>query len=143
MEDIKSKIAPIDINNPIQTNQFQSQIFQNIQLKQENEQLKSELNDLKQKFEKLEQNYLTITSTRSQTITNENSLRNLQKILDTEMNDNDNDSTMAASSNSNNNQPKSSMVFLYPPLNVRLQKLNEKCVAVKWTHNPKKRNEHS
>ena len=138
MDDIKSKITPIDINNPNQTKQFQSQIFQNIQLKQENEQLKSELNELKQKYEKLEQNYLTITSTKSQTITNnENSLRNLQKILDTEMNDNDNDSTMAASSNSNNNQPKPSMVLLYPPLNVRLQKLNEKCVAVKWTHNPK------
>jgi len=107
------------IANNVQTNQNQ-QNNKEAELLTENKLLKEKISFLETKYSNLESKFNTFIEAKN----NADDSKITQRIEDTI-----NETTTRCSETPN--------VEIFPPIRVRLQKLNEKRVALKWTHNPK------
>lgn len=86
------------------------------ELSNENKMLKEKITNLEEKYAELENNYNRLMETKS-------SPHSTRLIEDTV--------------NETTTQSELPKIEIFPPIRVRLQKLNEKRVALKWNHNPK------
>lgn len=95
-------------------------------LKNENIKLKEKLKLLEQRCGILEEKLLDFTS------------KDTQNQMTQTQNEHENNNILVENNNHSNKQLH--IDALQPPLKVRLQKLNEKCVTLKWDHNPDNEN---
>lgn len=107
-----------------------SENYRLVQLERENSYLKSRCKLLEDKCRDLEAKISCQDSRESTSHIN----TYLSDTTNAMMRNSKKDANKSTSSSSTQNQPKP---VVYPPLRVRLQKLNEKSVALKWNHNPK------
>ena len=112
---MRAKIQPLDQNGAIQSEPAKKE---ENSLLRENEELKSKLKALESRYHMLETKMETLSLMES--VSKMSSSQTDQKLIKDSL-------------DSSSQQPK---LEIYPPLRVRLQKLNEKSVALKWDHNP-------
>ena len=122
MDDVKSKISPLPMSSASSDKKPPPQTSYELNLIQENLQLRGKIDSLEDKCKQLESRLASSQS-------NSNSKTNKSKVTKSFLEDSiDHQQQQRVS------EPKPE---LHAPIRVRLQKLSEKTVALKWNHNPK------
>jgi hypothetical protein len=132
--DFHSRIQPLPMTYNEQNHTRTSQLEkENNDLKLKYKQLEDKCRNLEQKIVRQKENYQK--SGDFSNTSNNNNNNNTSRLSDTTNTSKSNKNVIETGGNSHMiQQPK---LEIHPPLRVRLQKLNEKSVALKWNHNPK------